>query len=108
MIAQQPFLKIGPQGIAIEVAFIMSTSRISNSLLFLVFLMFRSVVSFNRRLPFIRSKVAMKAQAMSTILSPIFVRQLFEKESSTYTYLLVDKSSKEAIFIDPVLETADR
>jgi len=35
-------------------------------------------------------------------------RQLFEKESSTFTYLLADSSSKEAILIDPVLETVDR
>ena len=35
-------------------------------------------------------------------------RQLFEKESSTFTYLLADKKSKEAILIDPVLETVDR
>ncbi|NUM59729.1 MAG: MBL fold metallo-hydrolase [Bdellovibrionaceae bacterium] len=34
--------------------------------------------------------------------------QLFEAESSTYTYLLADKESKEAIMIDPVLETVDR
>jgi len=86
----------------------MSLSCISRSILFLVFLMFRSAVSFSRRLPFIRSHVVMKAQAMSTSQSPIIVRQLFEKESSTYTYLLVDKASKEAIFIDPALETADR
>jgi sulfur dioxygenase len=35
-------------------------------------------------------------------------RQLFEKESSTYTYVLADQSSKEGVLIDPVLETADR
>ncbi|KAM6994286.1 persulfide dioxygenase ETHE1, mitochondrial [Tautogolabrus adspersus] len=38
----------------------------------------------------------------------LFFRQLFEKESSTYTYLLADADSKEAILIDPVLETIDR
>uniref|UniRef100_A0A1A8MQ00 Ethylmalonic encephalopathy 1 n=1 Tax=Nothobranchius pienaari TaxID=704102 RepID=A0A1A8MQ00_9TELE len=38
----------------------------------------------------------------------LFFRQLFEKESFTYTYLLADKSTKEAVIIDPVLETADR
>lgn len=31
-------------------------------------------------------------------------RQLFDKESSTYTYLLADRQSSEAIIIDPVLE----
>jgi len=34
--------------------------------------------------------------------------QLFEKESSTYTYLLADEQSKEAVLIDPVVETIDR
>ena len=34
--------------------------------------------------------------------------QLFEKESSTYTYLLADEASKEAIIIDPVIETVER
>ena len=35
-------------------------------------------------------------------------RQLFEKQSSTYTYLLGCAKTKEAVLIDPVLETADR
>ncbi|XP_014327823.2 persulfide dioxygenase ETHE1, mitochondrial-like [Xiphophorus maculatus] len=39
--------------------------------------------------------------------APIF-RQLFESESSTYTYLLADKNTKEAVIIDPVKETLDR
>lgn len=34
--------------------------------------------------------------------------QLFESESSTYTYLLADESTREAVLIDPVLETVDR
>ncbi len=34
--------------------------------------------------------------------------QLFEKETSTYTYLLADPVSKEAIIIDPVVEMVDR
>lgn len=38
----------------------------------------------------------------------LLFRQLFERESSTYTYLLADTDSKEAIIIDPVLETIDR
>lgn len=38
----------------------------------------------------------------------LIFRQLFEKESSTYTYLLVDKTSKEGIIIDPVIETYER
>ncbi len=34
--------------------------------------------------------------------------QLFEAETSTYTYILMDKDSKDAILIDPVIETVDR
>lgn len=36
------------------------------------------------------------------------VYQLFEKESSTYTYLIFDPQSREAAIIDPVRETLDR
>jgi glyoxylase-like metal-dependent hydrolase (beta-lactamase superfamily II) len=39
--------------------------------------------------------------------SPIF-RQLFDTESSTFTYLLGDAASGEAVLIDPVLERVDR
>ncbi|XP_019720883.1 persulfide dioxygenase ETHE1, mitochondrial isoform X1 [Hippocampus comes] len=38
----------------------------------------------------------------------LLFRQLFESESSTYTYLLADAVSKDAVLIDPVLETVDR
>lgn len=34
--------------------------------------------------------------------------QLFESETSTYTYILADEETREAIIVDPVLETADR
>lgn len=34
--------------------------------------------------------------------------QLFDTESSTYTYLLADVTSKIAVLIDPVLEHAER
>jgi len=34
--------------------------------------------------------------------------QLYEAESSTYTYLLACEKTKEAILIDPVLETVER
>lgn len=37
-----------------------------------------------------------------------FLRQLFDDESCTYTYLLGDTTSKECVIIDPVLEKADR
>jgi len=35
-------------------------------------------------------------------------RQLFDHESSTYTYLLADEDTHEALLIDPVLEQVDR
>jgi sulfur dioxygenase len=35
-------------------------------------------------------------------------RQLFDRESSTYTYLIADRSSAEALLVDPVLEQVDR
>lgn len=39
---------------------------------------------------------------------PMIFYQLFEDESSSYTYLLADPVTREAIIIDPVLETAQR
>ena len=45
------------------------------------------------------------ALAPSTIMaSRRLLRQLFDKESSTYTYLLADMVAREAILIDPVIE----
>ncbi|MFW6050421.1 MAG: MBL fold metallo-hydrolase [Myxococcota bacterium] len=38
----------------------------------------------------------------------MLLRQLFDKESSTYTYLLADPSTREAALIDPVVEQIDR
>ncbi len=38
----------------------------------------------------------------------IKTRQLFDQETWTFTYLLFDDESKEAIFIDPVLEQMER
>lgn len=35
-------------------------------------------------------------------------RQLFDPTSSTYTYLLADEATREAVLIDPVLEQMDR
>ncbi|MEN0059644.1 MAG: MBL fold metallo-hydrolase [Bdellovibrio sp.] len=40
--------------------------------------------------------------------SDILFHQLFEHESSTFTYLIADEKTKEAAIIDPVLETVDR
>jgi sulfur dioxygenase len=38
----------------------------------------------------------------------IIFRQLYDHESSTYTYLIGDVQTKEAVLIDPVLEQVDR
>ncbi|MEZ4402599.1 MAG: MBL fold metallo-hydrolase [Kofleriaceae bacterium] len=38
----------------------------------------------------------------------MFVRQLFDPASSTYTYLVADRATGEAALIDPVLEQVDR
>ncbi|HEX5752349.1 MAG TPA: MBL fold metallo-hydrolase [Archangium sp.] len=35
-------------------------------------------------------------------------RQLFDTESSTYTYLIGDEATRQAVLIDPVLEQVDR
>jgi sulfur dioxygenase len=38
----------------------------------------------------------------------VIFRQLFDQQSSTYTYLLADAGSREAVLIDPVFEQARR
>ena len=45
--------------------------------------------------------------SMSPAAAPVF-RQLFDKESSTYTYLLACQETKEAVLIDPVIEHSER
>ena len=44
---------------------------------------------------------------LSNYLTGTFL-QLFDRESCTYTYLLADTDSKEAVLIDPVIELAQR
>ena len=39
---------------------------------------------------------------------PMIFRQLFDPQSSTFTYLLGDESTREAVLIDPVFEQARR
>lgn len=41
-------------------------------------------------------------------MASVLLRQMFEKESSTYTYLLIDPATQKALLIDPVLETVER
>lgn len=38
----------------------------------------------------------------------LFFRQFFDPESSTYTYLIADRQTKEAVLIDAVLEQVER
>jgi len=38
----------------------------------------------------------------------MIIRQLFDPETSTYTYLLADEKSREAVLIDPVIEQLER
>ncbi|CAB3382153.1 Hypothetical predicted protein [Cloeon dipterum] len=63
-----------------------------------------------RLLPSATAISASRAMATKTIpLSDDFLfRQLFDRESCTYTYLLADLGSKQAVLIDPVLELAER
>jgi glyoxylase-like metal-dependent hydrolase (beta-lactamase superfamily II) len=39
---------------------------------------------------------------------PLIFRQLFDSESSTYTYLIASRRGGEALIIDPVLDRVDR
>jgi glyoxylase-like metal-dependent hydrolase (beta-lactamase superfamily II)/rhodanese-related sulfurtransferase len=41
-------------------------------------------------------------------MKPMLFRQLFDAETSTYTYLLADEETREAVIIDPVLEQVER
>ncbi|MBW4444622.1 MAG: FAD-dependent oxidoreductase [Plectolyngbya sp. WJT66-NPBG17] len=50
------------------------------------------------KLPFIKAYVEPK----------LIFRQLFDLESCTYTYLIADARSRQAILVDPVLEQLDR
>ena len=44
----------------------------------------------------------------STYLELFVCWQLFDNTTYTYTYLLADPESKEAVIIDPVIELVDR
>ncbi|WP_292801624.1 FAD/NAD(P)-binding protein [Nostoc sp. NMS7] len=71
--------------------------------------------------PEIRVQAANLAQELLKSLNPkpdattfglmkpsMLFRQLFDKESSTYTYLIADPETKTAILVDPVLEQVER
>jgi hypothetical protein len=54
------------------------------------------------------SRAMSTSLGMHTANNELVFRQLFEKESSTYSYLIADKKTNQAILIDPVLETSER
>ena len=61
------------------------------------------------RLHAFQSRALSVPSPLSVMAAPkLLFRQLFESESSTYTYLLADEETKDAILIDPVLEKVDR
>jgi len=41
-------------------------------------------------------------------MKSVLMRQLFDLETSTYTYIIADRNTKEGVIIDPVLENIDR
>jgi len=45
---------------------------------------------------------------MTTPSNGLLFRQLFDKESWTYTYILADEDTREAIIIDPVIDQVER
>ncbi|KAK4256005.1 hypothetical protein QN277_008926 [Acacia crassicarpa] len=69
------------------------------------------LTSISRKIPRTTRLISSMA-TYSTLSQPskLLFRQLFEKESSTYTYLLADvlHPSKPAVLIDPVDKTVDR
>lgn len=74
-----------------------------------------SAISWNSSkisLPKLRSQMGPSYATSSVQQQPskLLFRQLFEKESSTYTYLLADAShpEKPALLVDPVDKTVDR
>jgi len=44
----------------------------------------------------------------TAMASSRLLRQLFDRESCTYTYLLADLATRQAVLIDPVIEHAER
>jgi sulfur dioxygenase len=45
---------------------------------------------------------------MTSSTSGLFFRQLFDKRSWTYTYILADEETREAVIIDPVIDQVER
>lgn len=70
-----------------------------------------TILEFNKREnKMLTNSNAGKSGSASRILleNGTVFHQLFEPESSTYTYIIGDRETREAAIIDPVLETVDR
>ncbi|XP_043466937.1 persulfide dioxygenase ETHE1, mitochondrial [Leptopilina heterotoma] len=63
---------------------------------------------YKHRTLFSRSYSSQTMEESIPFTKDFLFRQHFDPYSSTYTYLLADSNSKEAIIIDPVLEWVDR
>jgi len=57
---------------------------------------------------FCQQKFLMSSSAQPQMSPNFFFRQLFDRDSCTYTYILADTDTKEAILIDPVIDLAER
>lgn len=68
----------------------------------------RSLLSFGAAKIKLLHLSATPSSTITRAMSTILFRQLFDSESSTYTYLLADHDSKEALLIDPVKEQVKR
>src|SRR5581483_4773872 len=55
-----------------------------------------------------RNELAHTAKASFVRRRAVILRQLFDQASSTYTYLLADPGSRQAVLIDPVFEQHPR
>ncbi|XP_042463203.1 persulfide dioxygenase ETHE1 homolog, mitochondrial-like isoform X3 [Zingiber officinale] len=72
---------------------------------------YKAAIKTSRLAPLgLRAMAAYSAAAAAASPSRLLLRQLFEKESSTYTYLLADLAhpDKPAVLVDPVDKTVDR
>jgi len=54
------------------------------------------------------TEVFRRAASTTAFGNGLIFRQMFDKESWTYTYLLADAETKEAVIVDPVYEQAER
>ena len=72
-----------------------------------------SIADFNNRnvssaLNNDNSNTVNETKTKSKIKSPIGLKQLFDEESSTFTYLLWDECTRDAVLVDPVDTQVDR